>query len=252
MADMNETKDRTAIHLFPNQTPHPPMIPSLSKHPQPQPQTMAPQEIDLEKQPLYNETEISSPTSPSRPKDTTNRQSQLNIYQALVGDVYAKPTPGLLDDSLYHEVVTRERFAKRHYMVSAFAFGLCVLAQIVLCLGITVGSQLGLKMYQITILAAVNTGVAAAIAVLKGLGLPEKKGVEKHKLEKIAEKIRFTTRKLKAGLTIDAVKEAEDAVKQHEDVEDEAQVVMNAGDAASYLPSPKSPQGPDQGQAQAQ
>ena len=86
---------------------------------------------------------------------------------------------------------------------------------------------------QISVLAAVNTGVAATIAVLKGLGLPEKKAVERHRLLKVMERIRFTTRKLRAGLAVDVEKEAAEVVKMHEDAEDEAQVLLNSGDLAA-------------------
>ena len=91
-------------------------------------------------------------------------------------------------------------------------------------------------MNTITILAGVNTGVAASIAVLKGLGLPEKKIVERHKLNKILEKIRYTTRRIQAGLEVDAAQEADDVFKAHDEVEDEAMVLPNVGDASAPVP----------------
>ncbi|KAK3059992.1 hypothetical protein LTR53_020252, partial [Teratosphaeriaceae sp. CCFEE 6253] len=97
----------------------------------------------------------------------------LYVYQTLIGDVHS--THSADDDSLYADVVNRERKAKVYTVISGFAIGILIAAQIVLCLGIAIGAQLTLTMNEITILAGVNTGVAAGIAVLKGLGLPEKK-----------------------------------------------------------------------------
>lgn len=88
----------------------------------------------------------------------------------------------------------------------------------------------------ISVLAAINTSIAAAIAALKALGLPEKKAIEHHKLSKMAESIRYTTRKLKAGLSVDAVAEADAMQKGQDDVEDEAQIVIAAGTFANGLP----------------
>ncbi|KAK5120672.1 hypothetical protein LTR85_006030 [Meristemomyces frigidus] len=188
------------------------------------------QDIDIEKQQLVTETEV-SPTSPSGP----NRRDSLYVYQTLVGDVSANHGPD--DGSLYHEIVSRQRKATFLFFLSGFAFAFFIMAQIVLCLGIAVGAQLSLTMNQITILATVNTGVAAAIAVLKGLGLPEKMAIERRKLEKIAERIRFTTRRLKAGLTIDAAQEADEVKKMQDEAEDEAQILQHAGDASAAVPT---------------
>lgn len=187
------------------------------------------QDIDLEKQALVTETEL-SPTSP-----TDTKRSSLYIYQTLVGDITAKP--GQDDDSIYHDVVRRERKAKRWFFVSGAAFAFFILAQIVLCMGIAIGAQLSLSANQITVLATVNTGVAAAIAVLKSLGLPEKMAVERRKLEKVAERIRYTTRRLKAGLTIDAAQEADEIKKMQDEAEDEAQILQKAGDASAAVPT---------------
>jgi hypothetical protein len=65
-------------------------------------------------------------------------------------------------------------------------------------------------MDNISQLASVNTGIAVGIAVLKGFGLPEKKGMERMTLGKLTARVRQTTRKLKAGMDVDASKEAED------------------------------------------
>lgn len=186
-------------------------------------------DVDLEKQPFVKATEL-SPTVTSSPK------SALFVYQTLVGDVTATSDPS--DDSLYHEVTARERKVKIWFMLSGLAFGFCILAQIILCLGIAIGAQIGLDNDQISILAAVNTGVAATIAVLKGLGLPDKLAVERRKLQKIAERIRFTTRMLKAGLTVDAEKEAKDLEKMQEECEDEAHVSQVIGSASAAVPTP--------------
>jgi len=191
---------------------------------------MAYHTVDLEKQQQLITTAETSPASPS-----SSPKSPLAIYQTLVGDVSAKSSQD--DDSLYHDVVVRERRAKRYYILSGLAFALCVLAQIVLCLGIAIGAQVGLSKNAISILAGVNTGVAAGIAVMKGLGLPEKMAIERRKLQKVAEKIRFTTRRLKAGLAVDAAQEADAVMKMEEEAEDEAQVLQQVGDAAAAMPA---------------
>lgn len=191
--------------------------------------TMAHHDIDLEKQPLATTTE----TSPT-PTTSHANQDPLQMYQILVGDIHAPPNAQ--DDSLYHDIRAAERKATLYTYLTGFMFAVLVATQIVLCLGIAIGAQTGLTTMTISILAGVNTGVAAGIAVLKGLGLPEKKIVERHKLSKLAEKIRFTTRRLQAGLNIDAAKEAEDVIKAHDEVEDEALVVPNVGDASAPVP----------------
>ncbi|KAK5710134.1 hypothetical protein LTR17_019137 [Elasticomyces elasticus] len=195
---------------------------------------MAMQDADLEKQPFIEAKEI----TPSTTNNFTKRDS-LYVYKTLVGDVHAPN--GTRDDSVYSDILKRERRARLYAIVSGFAFGILVAAQIILCLGIAIGAQLSLTMNEITILAGVNTGVAASIAVLKGLGMPEKKIVERHKLRKLAEKIRFTTRRLQAGLEVDVAKEAEEAFRAHDEVEDEAMVLPNVADAAAPLPSKTAP-----------
>jgi hypothetical protein len=189
---------------------------------------MATHDMDLEKQPLATNQEITS-TSPSKPQ-----QDPLHVYQTLVGDVHAMNATS--DDSLYHDIVAREKHAFLITLATGFLFAVLVATQIVLCLGIAIGAQTGFAMNTISILAGVNTAVAAGIAVLKGLGLPEKSIVERHKLRKLAERIRFTTRRLQAGLDVDAAQEAMDTLKAHDEVEDEAQVLPNVGDAAGPMP----------------
>ncbi|TKA72378.1 hypothetical protein B0A55_06547 [Friedmanniomyces simplex] len=189
---------------------------------------MAMQNIDLEKQPMVEAREIS-------PSTKTSRKDSLYVYQTLIGDVHSPP--GSSDDSLYHGVLKRERKAQLWTLLSGIAISFLIAAQIILCLGITIGAQVGLTKLQISILAGVNTGVAASIAVLKGLGLPEKKIVERHKLQKLAEKIRYTTRRIQAGLDVDAAKEAEDAFRAHDEVEDEAMVLPNVADVGVLLPA---------------
>ena len=190
---------------------------------------MASQDVDLEKQPFMK----SSPIPASRTSNRDSTATPLVLYQTLVGDVSAKVDPN--DDSLYHEVVAGAYHAKRAYFLYGAGFFLAVVAQIVLCLGIAAGAQFGLSMNAITIMASVNTGVAASIAAMKALGVPEKQAVERHRLEKIADRIRFTTRKLRAGLVIDAAKEAEDVRKLHEEAEDDAE--LNLGAASGMVPA---------------
>lgn len=180
-----------------------------------------------EKNPFVTASEVATPA----PSISAKTASSLYVYQTLVGDTSAKK--GEDDDSLYHDIIAREKKARRGYVIWSIIFGACILLQIALCLAIAAGAQLGFSMMAITVAASVNTAVAALIAVLKGLGLPEKRAIERHQLHKVAEKIRYTTRKLKAGIEIDAAKEADAVLKQHDDIEDAAEILRNAGDAAS-------------------
>ncbi|EMC92527.1 hypothetical protein BAUCODRAFT_294510 [Baudoinia panamericana UAMH 10762] len=193
---------------------------------------MAMKEIDLEKQPFITTTEVTNPTSPV---DSKKSAAALFVYQTLVGDVTAKPSR--TDPSLFHEISSRQRKAQFTYILAAFGFGIAVALQIILCLGIAIGAQLGLTMNDITLLAGVNTGVAASIGIMKSLGLPEKPAIEKYKLKKVADRIRFTTRRIKAGLVVDAEKEAEAARHAEEDAEDEAQIIQHVGDAGAAIPA---------------
>lgn len=88
----------------------------------------------------------------------------------------------------------------------------------------------------ISVLAAINTLVAAGIAALKGLGLPEKRAMERHQLCKIIDRIEYTTRRLQAGLDVDAEKEAEAARTLDEETEDQAELFQNVGDASTLVP----------------
>ena len=97
----------------------------------------------------------------------------------------------------------------------------CIAAQIILCLGIAIGAR-HFRKETISILAAINTGVAASIGVLKALGLPDKKAVERRKLQQLADRIRTTTRKLRAGFDVDALAEADVARQTYEQTEEEA------------------------------
>lgn len=108
-----------------------------------------------------------------------------------------------------------------------------IAAQIILCLGITIGAQMQLSNDQISILAGVNTGVAATIGVLKGLGLPEKKAVERNALRKAAEKIRATTRKLMSGVPVDPVKAADEVMQMEAEAVENAHVNLAGVDVPS-------------------
>jgi hypothetical protein len=167
---------------------------------------------DLESQPMIGAT----PLSPY----STKSLSALEQYQMLVGNV--EKAIDTNDDSLYHTVMIKERQAKIWYYVTAVLIYFAIAAQIILCLGISVGAQLYLSKNEISGLAAINTGVAATIGVLKALGLPDKKGVERQKLQSLAARIRLTTRKLRAGINVDAVDEAEKDQGVYDQAEEEA------------------------------
>ena len=151
-------------------------------------------------------------------------RSVLQKYQLLVGDINAPADPN--NDSLYAEIHHEERKATTWFFISGSTFFFCIFAQIILCLGIAVGAQFGLSRNQISELAAVNTAVAAVIAVLKGLSLPDKLGVERRKLQKIQDRIRRTTRKLRAGLNVDVDVEAEVVTRMYEEAEDESHILV--------------------------
>lgn len=100
----------------------------------------------------------------------------------------------------------------------------------------SVGAQLSFSANLISILAAINTLVAAGIAALKALGLPEKKALERHKLRKIIDKIQYTTRRMQAGLDVDAEKEVESVRQMDEECEDQAELFQTVGEASSLVP----------------
>lgn len=182
---------------------------------------MSNQEIDLEKgQTITNTTplspEIASPLSPnlSRPL------SGLESYQLVVGDI-EKPRD-LHDLSLYHAIIAEQQKVHSWYIFSAVLIYTAIFAQVVLCLGIVVGTQRQWTLDTICYLAAINTAVAATIGVLKALGLPDKKAVEHKKLQRLAERIRLTTRKLRAGIIADANGDADAVRKDYELAQDEA------------------------------
>uniref|UniRef100_A0A8H7N1X0 SMODS and SLOG-associating 2TM effector domain-containing protein n=1 Tax=Bionectria ochroleuca TaxID=29856 RepID=A0A8H7N1X0_BIOOC len=98
------------------------------------------------------------------------------------------------------------------------------MAQIGLYLSIAIGAQLGLTNKQISILAGVNTGVAAIISILKGLGLLEKAILERQRLRKVAERIHLTIRKLKVGIDVNTVKEADEVQILEDTARDNTQI----------------------------
>jgi hypothetical protein len=156
--------------------------------------------------------------------DSSKRLSSLETYQVLVGDISAPESSDINIGSPYQEIITKERRAKYLLFSSGAVFFLMIAAQIALCLGIAIGAQTGLTTDQISILAGVNTAVAATIGVLKGLGLPERAALKRRRLMKAAERIRITTRKLRAGLTIDVVEEADEIQRLEEEAIADSQV----------------------------
>lgn len=181
---------------------------------------MSRQEIDIEKTAaMPTMTEVSSPLMLD-----DKRASVLSQYQILFGDVDAPPSPTAA--CFYQEIVTEERKARHYYYISGFFFFFFVALQIILCLSIAIGAQLGLTLNQISIMAGVNTAVAATIATLKGLGLPEKKAIERNKLHEIVERIKLTTKKLKAGLDVDVKAEIDEVRQLHDTAEDNAQITF--------------------------
>lgn len=181
-------------------------------------------DIDIEKgQVTSSVTEISTDTTPSATTAATatksNKLSALETYRVLVGDIDAPPSPNLNNATYYQLVVEDERKARFVQIATGILIYTLVAAQVILCLGIAIGAQFSLTKNQISVLAASNTGVAVGIGVLKAMGLPDKKAVERRALEAIVQKIRYTTRKLKAGLEVDAAAEAEELRKAYEAAE---------------------------------
>lgn len=63
--------------------------------------------------------------------------------------------------------------------------------------------------------------------------------MERHKLRKVIDRIEYTTRRLQAGLEVDAEKEVEDVRRLDEETEDQAELFQNVGDAALLVPERK-------------
>ena len=138
----------------------------------------------------------------------------------LVGDVKKPMTAS--SDNLYHKIITEERKAKNVYFITAVITYTAIAAQVILCLCNVIGAQAELSRNRSSNLAAVNNGVAGTIGVFKGLGLPDKKAVERGKLQKVAEKARTMTRKLRGGLEVAPAQEVEGVREMYEQAEGEA------------------------------
>ncbi|CAH0055797.1 unnamed protein product [Clonostachys solani] len=136
---------------------------------------------------------------------STSSRSQLETYQLLVGDTNARESSNPNDESIYHMVLAKERKAAVVSVSTTAIFFLMIMAQIGLCLGIAIGAQLGLTNKQISILAGVNTGV-------------------------------WQRGYLKAGIDVDAVKEADEMQMLEDAARDDAQInfagleTVNKGD----------------------
>ncbi|KAF2482762.1 hypothetical protein BDY17DRAFT_311178 [Neohortaea acidophila] len=182
--------------------------------------------LDIEKGLAINTTSVASGMTDLAPMspNTNKRYSQLETFQILVGNIDKPMSPKQAQEDLYHELVAAERRSKIEYYFSGFLFFLFIFLQIFFCLTITVGAQEGLSRSTISALAAINTGVAAVIGILKGLGLPEKKGVERTKLQRVIQRIKVTTKKLKLGNEMDPNAEFEDLQKTYYDTEDAGQL----------------------------
>lgn len=76
-------------------------------------------------------------------------------------------------------------------------------------------------------LAAINTAVAASIAVMKGFGMPEKKNTERARLRSLIERIKFTTGRLRAGVgDVDVEAEVEVVKKVFESAMDGGRITL--------------------------
>lgn len=169
-------------------------------------------------------TVSSAPVSPNPNANLKQRErTQLQIYQDMIGDINApSPSPGL-----YHEIIAKEHQTTQRYWVSAISFCTLVASQVILCLGITVGAQMRLARSTISELAAINTAVAASIAVMKGFGMPEKKNTERARLRSLIERIKFTTGRLRAGVgDVDVEAEVEVVKKVFESAMDGGRITL--------------------------
>lgn len=176
---------------------------------------------------LSNMSPFSSPSltvhsAPVSPNPNFKYRSNLSIYQDAVGDIDApSPNPGL-----YHSIVADEHCARRNYWISAMVFFTLVATQVCLCLGITVGAQMDLARSTISELAAINTAVAATIAVMKGFAMPVKKNVERQRLKGLIERIKAITSMIKAGEDVDVRSEAEMVRRVYESAQDGGRMTL--------------------------
>ncbi|KAK6432779.1 hypothetical protein LTR95_011048 [Oleoguttula sp. CCFEE 5521] len=175
-------------------------------------------------------------TAPAAESDGSgsSKLPPLQLYQALIGNVDSPPSRR---PHLYHSVQTLERKAHRLYWTTGLLFALLIALQMIFCLIIAIGAQLNLPRGAISITAGINTLVAAGIATLKGLGLPEKKAVERCKLKRILEEVEFTTRRLQAGLNVDVEAKVGEMRTIQGTTEDEGRVIFHGADLAAALKS---------------
>nr|OQO25939.1 hypothetical protein B0A51_06077 [Rachicladosporium sp. CCFEE 5018] len=180
-----------------------------------------------DKEPLITTAPVAeSDASPS------SKLPPLQLYQALVGNVDSPPSRR---PHLYHSVQNLERKTHRLYWVTGLLFACLIALQMIFCLIIAIGAQLNLPRNAISITAGINTLVAAGIATLKGLGLPEKKAVERYKLKRILDEVEFTTRRLQAGLNVDVEAKVAEMRTMQEKTEDEGRVIFQGADVAAAL-----------------
>jgi hypothetical protein len=101
----------------------------------------------------------------------------------------------------YRDVISSQESKKWQYRGLSFLIYVCHFSQILIGASLTaLGPDSGAHSVAITTLAAVNTGVAGILALLKGQGLPERFKKDQDEYRKVQQWIEETDKQLELGI----------------------------------------------------
>lgn len=154
--------------------------------------------------------------------NNNNDNAYLSRFQQAVG---INATTSSLNDleaarrsakGIYKEIISAQRWRQRQYLFCEAVFYVAILANIVI--GAILASLGPLSMAHttaITVLGIVNSSMAGILALLKGLGLPDRLRKDQFEMQKVQDFIEETETRLAFGLIEDmSQKELDDLVKE--------------------------------------
>jgi SMODS and SLOG-associating 2TM effector domain len=138
---------------------------------------------------------------------------------------------------IYKEIISLAQWQQRQYLFCEAIFYLAILANIVI--GATLASLGPLSKIHttaITVLGIVNSSTAGILALLKGLGLPDRLRKDQFEMQKVRDFIEETETRLAFGLIEDmGEKELDDIVKEVYDRYNVARDTAEMNRPASYV-----------------
>lgn len=187
----------------------------------------------------------SSGASSAQPANTTTSGSDndnLRKFRAAIGINLVSPghtTPGSLESApsgtrgVYKELITQQRRLRMQYIFMDSLVYLCHGLQIVIGATLTALGPTGQHhTFAITLLGAINTGVAGILALMKGQGLPERWRKNAGELAKVQDFVEET----EALLVMDGGRRSE------EEVEGLVKEVFERYEAAKYTAESNRPE----------